>query len=52
MAKDSQIDPKEVRVQKAQGGPTLAESELDSESRNKKKQSGSRHQPGNDPGKG
>lgn len=47
MPKDSQIDPKEVRKQKAKGGPTLAESALDGEGRNDKKQSGSRHKPGN-----
>ncbi|MEL7624726.1 MAG: hypothetical protein AAGU12_14260 [Clostridiales bacterium] len=48
MAKDSQIDPKEVRKKKAKGGPTMAESALDGESRNAKNQSGSRHKPGND----
>ena len=48
MPKDSQIDPKEVRKQKAHGGPTLAESALDGEGRNSKKQSGSRHKPGSD----
>ena len=48
MAKDSQIDPKEVRKQKAGGGPTLADDALDGEGRNNKKQSGSRHKPGND----
>ncbi|MCL2857734.1 MAG: hypothetical protein FWE19_08485 [Oscillospiraceae bacterium] len=39
MAKDSQIDPKEVRKAKAKGGPTMANSQLDSESRNQKKHS-------------
>ena len=40
MAKDSQIDPKEVRKQKAHDGPTThAESGNDSEGRNAKKQS-------------
>ena len=39
MAKDSQIDPKEVRKQKAHGGQTHAESENDGEGRNTKKQS-------------
>jgi len=48
MAKDSQLDPKSVRKEKANGGPTMAESALDGESRNAKKQSGSRHNPGND----
>lgn len=48
MAKDSQLDPKEVRKMKSKGGPTMAESELDNEGRNNKKQSGSRHKPGND----
>lgn len=48
MAKDSQIDPKEVRKQKAKGGATFAESALDGEGRNAKKQSGSRHKAGND----
>lgn len=48
MAKDSQLDPKEVRKQKAKGGHTMAESALDGESRNNKKQSGNRHKPGND----
>jgi len=48
MSKDSQLDPKEVRKQKAKGDTTMAESALDGESRNAKKQSGNRHQPGND----
>lgn len=48
MAKDSQIDPKSIRKKKSVGGPTMAESALDGESRNTKKQSGSRHKPGND----
>lgn len=48
MAKDSQIDPKPIRKQKSNGGPTLAESALDGESKNNKKQSGSRQKPGND----
>lgn len=48
MAKDSQIDPKEIRAKKAKGGPTLAQSANDGEGRNNKKQSGSRHKPGND----
>lgn len=48
MAKDSQLDPKEIRKQKSKGGPTMAESALDGESRNQKKQSGTRHKPGSD----
>jgi hypothetical protein len=48
MAKDSQIDPKEVRQQKAKGGQTMAQSANSSESRNHKKQSASRHKPGSD----
>jgi len=48
MAKDSQIDPKEIRKAKAKGGPTFAQSANDGESRNNKKQSGSRHKPGAD----
>lgn len=43
MAKDSQIDPKQVRKEKAKGGPTMAESAQDSESRNSKKQSGNKN---------
>ena len=48
MPKDSQLDPKEIREEKAKGGHTMAESELDGESRNNKKQSGNRHKPGAD----
>lgn len=48
MAKDSQLDPKEVRKMKAKGGPTMAESALDGERRNNKKQSGNRHKCGSD----
>lgn len=48
MAKDSQLDPKEVRKQKSKGGPTMSESALDGESRNAKKQSGNRHNAGDD----
>ena len=43
MAKDSQIDPKEIRKAKANGGHTLAESALDGESNNSKKQSGNKN---------
>ena len=39
MAKDSQIDPKQVRKDKAKGGPTHANDKLDGEGRNRKKQS-------------
>lgn len=39
MAKDSQIDPKEVRKQKSKGGPTSANDALDGEGRNSKKHS-------------
>lgn len=48
MAKDSQLDPKEIRKMKAKGGHTMAESALDGESRNNKKQLGCRHKCGND----
>lgn len=48
MPKDGQLDPKNVRKKKSGGGPTMAESALDGESRNTKKQSASRHQPGDD----
>jgi len=48
MAKDSQLDPKPIRKKKSNGGPTMAESASDGESRNTKKQSGSRHKPGSD----
>ena len=48
MAKDSQIDPKDIRKEKSKGGPTIANDALDGEGRNDKKQSGNRHKPGND----
>ncbi len=48
MAKDSQLDPKEVRAKKSKGGPTFAQSAQDGEGRNNKKQSGNRHKPGHD----
>jgi len=48
MAKDSQIDPKEIREKKAKDGPALAQSANDGEGRNHKKQSASRHKPGSD----
>ena len=50
MSKDSQLDPKEVRKMKAKGGHTMAESALDGESRNNKKQSGNRHKCGKEQG--
>jgi len=48
MPKDSQLDPKDVRKIKSRGGPTMAESALDGEGRNNKKQSGNRHKAGDD----
>ena len=39
MAKDSQLDPKDVRKEKAKGGESMAGSENDGEGRNIKKQS-------------
>ena len=48
MAKDSQLDPKDIRKMKSGGGPTMAESALDGESKNTKKQSGNRHKPNDD----
>ena len=44
MPKDSQLDPKEVRGEKARGGHTMAESAPDGEGKNDKKQSGNRQQ--------
>jgi hypothetical protein len=52
MAKDSQLDPKNIRKKKSGGGPTMANDALDGESNNNKKQSGSRHRPGDDKGQG
>ena len=48
MAKDSQIDPKEVRKIKSKGDIPFASDEADNGSRNHKKQSVSRHKPGSD----
>lgn len=48
MPKDSQLDPKPVRKEKSNGGPTMAESAFDGQSRNNKKQSGDRHKAGDD----
>lgn len=52
MPKDSQLDPKAVRAFKAKGGPTMAQSALDGESRSAKTQSGNRHQPNDDKARG
>lgn len=51
MAKDSQLDPKDIRKKKSAGGPTMAESALDGESKNAKKQNGNRQHPGDDKAK-
>jgi hypothetical protein len=51
MAKDSQLDPKNIRKMKSGGGPTMAESAMDGESRNSKKQSGNRHKSNDDKAK-
>ena len=48
MPKDSQLDPKGVREKKSGGGPSMAESSPDGESRNTKKQSGTRANVGDD----
>ncbi len=48
VAKDSQLDPKKIREKKSKGGPTFAQSAQDGEGRTHKKQSASRHKPGND----
>jgi len=48
MPKDSQLDPKPVRKEKAKGGTTMAESEHTNGRRTQKKQSASRHKPGHD----
>ena len=48
MPKDSQLDPKHIRKEKAKGGTTMADDERDGEGRNQKNQSGSRHKPGSD----
>jgi hypothetical protein len=46
--KDSQIDPKEVRKEKAKGQTPFASDKADNGRNNNKKQSGSRHKPGSD----
>ena len=48
MAKDSQLDPKQIRKKKARNDVTAAESSSDNGTRNHKKQSGNRHKPGNE----
>jgi hypothetical protein len=48
MAKDSQIDPKEVRKAKAKGKTSFASDKAADGSNNNKKQSGNRHKPGSD----
>ena len=40
IAKDSQIDSKQIRKEESKDGPTMAENALDGESRNTKHQSG------------
>ena len=52
MAKDSQIDPKEVRERKAKGGISFANDKADNGSNNNKKQSGNRQKSGDDNKKG
>lgn len=48
MPKDSQLDAKDARIKKARGGPTMAQSNLDGESKNNKTQTGSRDKSGDD----
>ncbi|MCL2827483.1 MAG: hypothetical protein FWD99_01960 [Oscillospiraceae bacterium] len=48
MPKDSQLDPKRIRKEKADSKTTMAQSAPDGEGRNNKKQSGNRHKPGSD----
>lgn len=48
MAKDSQLDPKNIRKAKANGQATMAESKFENQSCNNKKQSGSRKKAGDD----
>lgn len=48
MAKDSQIDPKQVREMKAHGRTSFAASEADNGGNNAKKQSGNRHKANDD----
>lgn len=49
MAKDSQIDKKEVLKKKSRGGSTMTESGADGESRSAKTQSGNKKKAGDDP---
>jgi hypothetical protein len=48
MPKDSQIDPKEVRALKSNGGPTLASEYGKNHNRTNKKQSASRQKSNSD----
>ena len=48
MAKDSQLDPKDIRKAKAKGGTVIASSEHQSDGNNAKKQTGSRQKSGDD----
>lgn len=48
MPKDSQIDPKNVRAEKAHGQQTIADEEGKNHNRTEKKQSAERDIPGND----
>lgn len=48
MPKDSQLDSKEIRKRKSNGGSTLADDALDGEDRNTKKQSAERSKPNSD----
>ena len=48
MAKDSQIDEKDVRIEKARGGQTIADEEGKGHNRTHKKQSADRDKPGSD----
>ena len=48
MPKDSQIDPKDVRLKKSRGGPSIADEEVKNHSRTSKKQSANGDKPGND----
>ena len=48
MPKDSQIDSKDTRSNKSNGGPTSAQSALDGEGRNAKKQSAGQNKANDD----
>ena len=45
MSKDSQMDPKGIREEKAKGQTPINDDGADGEGRNAHKQSGSRHKP-------